>query len=90
MVNAVGVLPSPAGCESISGLQHKRNFDLSTRHVAQARGFIDDLIHGDEHEFAHPQLDDGTQAGDGGAYSDPNFRRFRNRRQADAIAPEQL
>jgi hypothetical protein len=62
-VDRAGVLTGPAGGEAVAGLEHERHLDLAAAHVAKARRLVDDLVHRDQHELGHVQLDDRAQAG---------------------------
>ena len=48
------------------------------------------LVDGNQHEFAHPQLDDGAQSRHGSANTNADLRRLGNRREADALFAEFL
>ena len=90
VIEAIGVLPSPAGGESVAGLQHQRNSHLASRHVSQAGSLVEHLVHGHQHELAHPKLDDGTQSRNGGTHGDANLGSFGNRCNANPVLAEHL
>lgn len=49
---------------------HERNRELTSRHMMQRRGGIDDLIEGQQAEVDRHNFDDRSQAAQGGADSD--------------------
>ena len=83
-----GVLARPAGGEAEPGLEHERHRDLAAGHVAKAGALVDDLIHGDEHELGHVELDNGPEAGHRRADRDPDLGRLGDRGDAHAVGAE--
>src|SRR5713226_10687291 len=65
-----------------------RDFELSARHVKHFRGGIDDLISGENRKVERHELDDGLQAGHGGANAKTRKPEFSNRRVDDPLIPE--
>src|SRR5579862_1473361 len=78
----------PSRGETVARLENNRNLHLAAGHVAQARRLVEHLAHSDEHEFAHPQLDDRAQAGHRRADGDSQLSGLRDWRDADAILAE--
>jgi hypothetical protein len=73
------VLARPPGGEAVAGLEHGGHLYATAAHVAQARRLVDDLVHRDEHELGHQQLDDGAVAGEGGADRHADLGRLGDR-----------
>jgi hypothetical protein len=84
------MLSRPACAEAKAGLQHQWNFHLAPGHVANAGRFIQHLAKGDQHELAHPQFNDGTQAGHRSSNTDADFGSLGNGGEADAVLTELL
>jgi hypothetical protein len=84
------VLTRPACGEPVAGLEHDRDLHLPGSHAVEARRLVHDLVHGDEHELGHVQLDDGPVAGERGADRHPDLGGFRDRRDAHATRAERL
>ena len=89
-VDRARVLARPARSEPVPGLEDERNLDLPTRHGAEAVPFVDDLVHGDEHELGHVELDDGPEAGESSADRDPDLGRLGDRRDPDPVLAERV
>jgi hypothetical protein len=83
-----GVLAGPPGGEAVAGLEHDRHLDLAAGHRAEARRLVQHLVHGDEHELGHVELDDGAEARERGADRHADLGRLRDRRDAHAIPAE--
>ena len=89
-VDRARVLSGPAGGEAVARLEHERHLHLPGGHGVEAGSLVHDLVHGDEHELRHVQLDDRPVAGERGPDRHPDLRGLRDRRHADAIVAEGL
>ena len=85
-----GVLARPAGGEAEAGLEDERHLHLAAAHRAEARRLVDHLVHRDEHELGHVELDHGPVAGDRSADRHSDLGRLRDRRDAHAVAAERV
>ena len=56
-VDRARVLAGPARGEPVAGLEHDRHLHLPAGHGVEAGSLVHDLVHGDEHELRHVQLD---------------------------------
>jgi hypothetical protein len=89
-VDRAGVLAGPAGGEAVARLEDDRDRHLPAAHVVEARRLVHDLVHRDEHELRHVQLDHRPVAGERRPDRHPDLRGLRDRRHADAVGPEGL
>ena len=85
-----GVLAGPAGGEAEARLEHERHLHLAAAHRAEAGRLVDHLVHRDEHELGHVELDHGPEAGERGADRHADLGRLGDRRDADAVLAERV
>jgi len=85
-----GVLARPAGGEAEAGLEHQGDLDLAAAHGAEARRLVDHLVHRDEHELGHVELDHGPEARHGRSDRHADLGRLGDRGDADAVLAELL
>ena len=69
---------------------HQRHTELSSRHVPDGRGVVDDLIERQQAEIDRHDLDDGAHPAQSRADAGPDEGRFRQRRIADALGAKFL
>jgi hypothetical protein len=84
------VLRGAALAGAALGAQHERDGQLAAGHEVRLRRLVDELVEGEGQEVDEHDLDDGAEAGLGGADRDPADRRLADRRVADTLRPELL
>ena len=87
-LQAVGVRGPELVAGALGHAQHQRDGDLAAEHVVDVRGVVDDLVEGEQGEVDRHQLDDGAQAGHGGADAHADDRVLGDRRVAYALLAE--
>ena len=76
-----------AGCAQ-RGAHHHGDAPVAAGHVVRFGGLVDHLIHGEGEEVAEHDVDDGAQAGHGGADADAGESGFGDGSIDDALGAE--
>ena len=84
------MLGGDPGGRPVGAAKHDGGAHLSARHVQGLGRGIDDLVHGLHGEVEGHELDDGSEAGEGGADPEPGETVFGDRRVDDPFVAEFL